>query len=784
MQFLILALVPIAALVILLVLIAKSSNHTSRIGNLEWHLSRLQALERQVNELSAVVRELSEQLAELTAPASRKKDSVRSKISEAKPEPIATAPPTTLQPPVTLPPKPVADRTPSRTREEWEALIGGKLFNRIGALALIIGIGYFLKYAFDNNWISETIRVLIGAVIGLVCIGGGYRTNKKGFQVFAQGLVGAGIAILYLSVYAAFNFYHLLPQWVAFVFMSVVTIIAFLNGLYYDSLAEAIIGWAGGFLTPILLSTGQSNEVGLFSYIVLLDAGLLAMTVRKERWWILEPLTFLGTWSMYVAWNNQYYADADLGTTVLFVTLFWLLFLVSDFLLSNNANRGKTLYQIIPSLNALAYFLAAYDLIDTNHHNWMGLTTLFIGAAYFLVYLVKRRTGSLGPGVGMRLSLTTLALVVFATSIQFSDFDTVMAWSIEAAVLIWLSRHDQATVLDIAAIFLFGLALFKLLFLTQGALAYFPIAGYTLLINHRVLCFAVVSAALGLSGFTVDALPGKRNQVNSVILHAAWCGTVFLLVTAEIYDYFRFHSLNRPSGMVQQMEFFRILSFAACWTILSIPLMWVGLKRKLISPAIASLAVVLLAVLFGVVRGVAFDPIEYYRPFFNVRVIVLLLIGTGLQLQTQLIRRSMEAFEWLKDVVKLLQTGILIVILILLTGETRDYFQRAIAELSHRADENSGAITHLQNMQQLMLSGVWLVYSVGLMTVGIWRKYRGLRFGAFALFGITILKIFLYDLSFLETLYRLFSFIALGLILLGVSWAYQRYKEVIFGKTV
>ncbi|HTP12067.1 MAG TPA: DUF2339 domain-containing protein, partial [Bacteroidota bacterium] len=220
----------------------------------------------------------------------------------------------------------------------------------------------------------------------------------------------------------------------------------------------------------------------------------------------------------------------------------------------------------------------------------------------------------------------------------------------------------------------------------------------------------------------------------------------------------------------------------ACWTTLSIPLMWVGLKRKLVPPAVAALAIALLAVVFGVVRGVAFDPIEDYRPVLNVRVIVLLLIGTGLLLQTQLIRKAPDAFEWLKDVVRVLQAGIMVFILILLTGETRDYFQKEIADFSRGTIENSVAIGHLQNMQQLMLSGVWLVYSVALMSVGIWRKYRELRFGAFGLFGITILKIFLYDLSFLETLYRLFSFIALGLILLGVSWAYQRYKDVIFGR--
>ena len=152
--------------------------------------------------------------------------------------------------PETIPPSPPSYELPesesiilaslsrsSRTREEWEALIGGKLLNRIGALALIIGIGFFLKYAFEHDWISETVRVLIGFAVGAGLLFGGAYSHKKGLQVFAQGIIGAGIAILYLSVYASFNFYHLVPRTVAFVMMAIVTALTFLQALKYNSLA-------------------------------------------------------------------------------------------------------------------------------------------------------------------------------------------------------------------------------------------------------------------------------------------------------------------------------------------------------------------------------------------------------------------------------------------------------------------------------------------------------------------------------------------------------------------
>ena len=156
-----------------------------------------------------------------------------------------------MQPPVN--PKPFQPASRSRTQEEWEALIGGKLLNRIGALALIFAVGFFLKYAFDNNLISEAVRVIIGAVAGIALILIAMLSRKKGLEIFAQGLTGSGIAILYLSDYAAFNFYSLVSQPVAFVLMSLITILAFQQGNLYEFSGNLDLGLGGWILTPFLL---------------------------------------------------------------------------------------------------------------------------------------------------------------------------------------------------------------------------------------------------------------------------------------------------------------------------------------------------------------------------------------------------------------------------------------------------------------------------------------------------------------------------------------------------
>jgi uncharacterized membrane protein len=165
----------------------------------------------------------------------------------------------------------------------------------------------------------------------------------------------------------------------------------------------------------------------------------------------------------------------------------------------------------------------------------------------------------------------------------------------------------------------------------------------------------------------------------------------------------------------------------------------------------------------------------------NWRAAAFIVVIAGAVVQARWLNEHRQNFPWINDALGILQVAIVLLLLDLLTGETRDIFQKALFALQQNTGAPDGAekISRLQDLQQLALSGVWLFYSALLMVAGIWRRVQGLRLIAIALFGITILKIFIYDLSFLERLYRIFSFIGLGVILLLVSYLYQRYKAVI-----
>lgn len=671
-----------------------------------------------------------------------------------------------------------------RSNREWEALIGGKVLNRIGALALIIGMGFFLKYAFDNNWISETLRVLIGAAAGVGLLYGGYRSHQKELKIFAQGLVGAGIAILYLSVYAAFNFYHLIPQVVAFGLMSCVTALTLLQAWKYDSLAVAMLGWAGGFLTPFMLSTGSANQIGLFTYIALLDAGLLAIVLSKEKWFVLEPLSLAATAFIYLLWFDSSYKPDALTPTIFFATIFWGLFFAVEAVRSlRDATPMVELRQVVGLANAILFFTALYNILEPDYHWWMGVTTVLIGVPYFAMFaLLKPNSEPKSLSLNRNL-LTAIALLFTATAIHFYGMTTAMLWSIEALVIVFAGTRWNMKSAWTAAMVMFIFSFVKLA-LSEGFWGYVPLEEFRMLLNIRVLNFVVIAAAMFASAELFRRNAETMAEVFGSILTYMACIVVFVLISAETADLFDRWLLYVEADTHRYLAFKRDLTLAIVWMCYSIVLAYVGFKREANPFLVSSLAVFGFSLLIGLFRCSQFDPISYHQIALNYRVLTLAVLALGAVVQLRIWKTSGTKKKWNGVIVKAIGFSIVVMVFVLLTSEVVDFFEQRIVSLQAgiSADstvEDSLRIQSYENLQQLWLSGVWLLYSIVMLVAGIWRRFRALRLVAIGLFMITIVKIFVFDLSFLETLYRIISFMGLGVILLSVSYLYQKFKSII-----
>ena len=197
-------------------------------------------------------------------------------------------------------------RRRTTTAESLETQIGSRWLLYIGVIAIVIGVAYFEKLAIDKQWIGETARVIQGAVLGLVLTYAGLRFVRAGYDAYGQMIAGGGAAILYLSTYAAFNYYHLITQPVAFVLMVGITgMVAWLAD-HLESQGLALFAVGGGFGTPFLLPGTTDAQVALFGYDTILIAGTMALSHRRN-WPALNIVSYVFTLMTVAFWADAFY---------------------------------------------------------------------------------------------------------------------------------------------------------------------------------------------------------------------------------------------------------------------------------------------------------------------------------------------------------------------------------------------------------------------------------------------------------------------------------------------
>src|SRR6267143_1829082 len=274
---------------------------------------------------------------------------------------------------------------------DLEKKIGQYWLNRIGIVAMLIGVSYFLKYAFENNWIGPGGRIVIGLLAGIGLALWSERFQARGYAAFSYSLKAVGIGTLYLSLWGGFQVYHLIPSAAAFVAMAIVTACTIALSLSQDAELLASFAAIGGFATPVLLSTGQNHEVVLFSYVCLLDLAILAMAAAKP-WRRLLWGSFAGTLILYLGWYGEYYSQDQRAVTVLFAALFAALFamipLATRYEASTRFPGPSITLTLLPLFNAAMFFLALYAMYEreTATLTWFALTLaavyLGIGGAF------------------------------------------------------------------------------------------------------------------------------------------------------------------------------------------------------------------------------------------------------------------------------------------------------------------------------------------------------------------------------------------------------------------
>jgi len=289
--------------------------------------------------------------------------------------------------------------------------MGAKLFAWIGGLALFLGVAFFVKYSFEHNLIPPEVRVAIGFAVGVALLAGGILLKRKENAVTAQTLCATGVLVLYAVTFACRSYYHfpffgLVPT---FLLMTLITVVAFLLAVRLNAIVVAVLGIAGGFLTPGLLSTGQDHPLGLFVYIALLDIGLLAVA-QRQHWKSLQILGAIGTVLMQISWvatffvPEKYFANNKVLIAMAVFIGFQALFLAATVWAKRTAKMNRELLACALGLGAVAMLSAFYLLSFQTIANRPALLFSYVFAVdlgLLALRLMERRLAMLEGFAGL-----------------------------------------------------------------------------------------------------------------------------------------------------------------------------------------------------------------------------------------------------------------------------------------------------------------------------------------------------------------------------------------------
>ena len=683
-------------------------------------------------------------------------------------------------------PATVEPYVPAAPRQSWfnkwlqdnpdiEKFIGENLINKIGISILVIGIAFFVKYAIDQEWINKVGRVCIGLFCGVILTWLGNRLRKN-YHAFSSVLVGGSLAIFYFTIAFAFHQYQLISQDAAFGIMVIITVFAVLISILYDRLELGILATVGGFITPFLVSQGDGNWFVLFTYLIILNAGLIVLAYHK-RWRVINFIAFFFTQVIYLGWVISEINSPEFNYRGIFIfgLIFYLMFLVMNII--HHVIRGSKLkafdFIILLSANLCFFGAGIYLIRESGFPQYSGLFTASLGVVNLvLAYLFFKRTGADKKFIYLLIGIT-ISFISMAAPVQLKGHYITLFWSAEIVVLLWLYQKSFIRLLKITVLLVTALMLISLLMDWASVYGISPEFD-TILFNKGWITgmFSSVSLFLVYRLLTREADTFYIRGISNRFLRTVYLsGSIILLYTTgalEIYNQF----ITRIPDTGLELIYLQLYSTLFVILLLQV-LALVKINIHPFLPLILSLLILAMYLL-------------NILPFYTTEKIVLFsgihrVLFTGSWLGAVLllvliwnlighIRRNKPVF----DPIALHLTWIIALLcVVIFSAEIRNLFVWI-----NYTDKLSLARAET-NFNKAGLTIVWALSSFIMIWIGMKYSYKPLRITALVLFGFTLLKLFMSDISDIAPGGKIIAFILLGVLLLVISFMYQRLKKII-----
>lgn len=558
------------------------------------------------------------------------------------PTPTVATPP--VAPPPTAPIQAVAPpRVPSREPERFpadhapaldlESQFAGRWLNYVGIVAILFATAFFIKYAFDNNWIGARGRVAVGLLAGALVLAWSDWLLHRGYKYFSEGIAGLGAAVLYLSLWGGWHYYRIFSSGQAFAGMTLVTAVMVAIALGRNSQRIALLALIGGFLTPELVSTGTDHEIVLFTYCAILSAGMLALE-RVKTWNWLPPIAFAATELYYWGWYSEFYAPEKLGKTLAFATLFLAVFAALPLIRSRREGRIGDSEYFIAIGNVLVFLLALQQMLWPDYRWALTASYLALAAVHLIALraLPEPKPGAASETDHVRWLFAGLALLCVSLAIpaRLDHQWLTIAWAIEGALLVWSGVRIASWKLRLAGIVFFAVTALRLILL--------PVPAGQLIWNERFLTYAIAVACFALACKFVRGIWTEFGKEERNLFAALAVGVnVYALIalSLEVWDFFwRTQTLGLDRWLAQQ------LGLSVLWTLYAGGLIALGFARR--SAMLRWQALALFALVVGKVFFYDMSSLDRIYRIASFLVLGVLLLGVSFAYQRRTAARKAE----------------------------------------------------------------------------------------------------------------------------------------------
>lgn len=665
--------------------------------------------------------------------------------------------------------------TQKETRSDLEKYIGENLANKIGIAVLVLGISFFIKYAIDKNWVHEGGRVIIGLVCGAILIGLAHRIRNK-YRAFSSVLVGGGLSVFYFSIAFAFHQYHLISQQTAFLCMVIIAGFGVVLSLLYDRLELSVLATIGGFITPFLVSTGEYNYIALFTYLAILNSGLMVLAWFK-RWPAINFIALFFTIIIYGGWlidGNWYRYNQALPykPAFLFATIFYLQFVTMNIIHNLRMKRTfKSLdFIVLLSVNFLYYAAGMVILDAVDKTKYQGLFTALLAVFNFLLFISFSKKKSIDKNFIFLLTGLTLTFISLFAPVQLHANYITLFWAAEMVVLFWLFSRSGLKLLKLASLVLAGLT--KISLLTNWITVYLSGESIIPVIINKGF---ITSLAIAIALFIYQGLIYREansyyiaNITNVFARNSFLAASIAVLYLAGILEIL--YQFSSRFELPLQIIYLQLYTFL--FTIALLRIYGKSRQAVLLRFALTIFCFVLYIISTGDMFELSFTLSAHKNlgPHFLGHWLSASLLLIMLYELIQLFKNNNSSwttyqahFTWLSVASVILILSMEAYHILIWTN----YGDRENWEYAENLFYKAG------------LTILWSVCSFIMMWLGMKYHFRDLRIISLTLFTIILVKLFTYDIRNIPPGGKIAAFISLGILLLVISFMYQRLKKII-----